>query len=142
MPCIISHSSVCLPLSVTIARAIANRPDVLLLDEPTGDLDTKNSHLIMDMLVRLNRQEGITLVMVTHDTDLVDFAHRVVNVVDGKILKINEVPEETRKRKEAALALQIIQDREDRRQIVEQSQGITEVRDAAVYYRQLQPKPV
>lgn len=50
----------------TIARAIANNPDILLLDEPTGDLDSKNTHIVLQMLIDLNRNEGITCIMVTH----------------------------------------------------------------------------
>jgi len=77
--------------------------------------------------------------MVTHDTELVDYAHKVVHVIDGKIMRITTVPEEKRKAKQAALALQLIRDRDERLAIVEQRQGITEVRDTAVYYQALKP---
>ena len=70
---------------VTIARALANNPEILLLDEPTGDLDTKNADIVMNILMELNLKEGITMIMVTHDVGLKNYAHRVVKVVDGKI---------------------------------------------------------
>jgi len=76
---------------VTIARAMANEPALLLLDEPTGDLDTKNTDLVMRLLVDLNRSKGVTLVMVTHDLHLKGFAHRVVHLRDGKIFREEEV---------------------------------------------------
>ena len=69
---------------VTIARAISNTPSLLLLDEPTGDLDSKSSDLVMDILMGLN-EEGMTLVMVTHDTGLKNLAHRVIHMRDGKV---------------------------------------------------------
>ena len=71
---------------VTIARALANRPKMLLLDEPTGDLDSKNSLIVMDILLKLNIEEKITLVMVTHDVNLKYYSHRVLKVLDGKII--------------------------------------------------------
>jgi len=70
---------------VTIARAMANWPEILLLDEPTGDLDTANTDIVMRILVDLNRKHGITMVMVTHDNHLSAFAHRIVRMRDGKI---------------------------------------------------------
>merc|ERR1719242_2890745 len=81
---------------VTISRAIANNPDVLLLDEPTGDLDTKNSHIIMDLLLKLNREKNITCIFVTHDVGLKNFAHRVIHMLDGKISKIEDVSQRRR----------------------------------------------
>ena len=118
---------------MTISRAIANNPDVLLLDEPTGgmiyfilykfvychclfvdgmkmricircccvvkneiDLDTKNSNIIMDLLLKLNREENITCVFVTHDVSLKYFAHRVIHMLDGKISKIEIISEKRR----------------------------------------------
>lgn len=71
---------------VTIARALANRPKMLLLDEPTGDLDSKNTYIVLDILMRLNIQDKITLVMVTHDVNLKSYSHRVLRVLDGKII--------------------------------------------------------
>lgn len=71
---------------VTIARALANKPQMLLLDEPTGDLDTRNTHIVLDIMLRLNIQERITLVMVTHDVNLKYLANRVLKVLDGKII--------------------------------------------------------
>lgn len=85
---------------VTIARALANQPDLLLLDEPTGDLDTKNTETVMKILIELNR-EGKTLIMVTHDVALKNFAHRVVRVADGKIIRGEEITEDER---QAAIA--------------------------------------
>ncbi|PRP76045.1 hypothetical protein PROFUN_01761 [Planoprotostelium fungivorum] len=73
---------------VTIARAIANSPEILLLDEPTGDLDTVNTHLVMKLLADLNREEKITMIMVTHDVALKQFADRVIWMRDGKIQRI------------------------------------------------------
>jgi putative ABC transport system ATP-binding protein len=76
---------------VTIARSISNNPSILLLDEPTGDLDTKSTDIIMKILVDLNVKHKITMIMVTHDQGLKHFAHRVVKMSDGKILKIQEI---------------------------------------------------
>jgi ABC-type lipoprotein export system ATPase subunit len=73
---------------VTIARAIANRPELLLLDEPTGDLDSVNGAIVMDLLTKLHNR-GLTLVMVTHDVHLKNFADRVVWMRDGKISRID-----------------------------------------------------
>lgn len=87
---------------VTIARALANQPDVLLLDEPTGDLDTVNSAIVLDLLLSLN-EEGITLVMVTHDVGLKWFAERVIWMRDGKIKTVEIVSEERRRQAKAQL---------------------------------------
>lgn len=81
---------------VTIARAISNRPDILLLDEPTGDLDTHNTINVMDLLLQLNEEDRITMVMVTHDPNLKNAAQRVVYMRDGKIDRIETIPEHTR----------------------------------------------
>ena len=72
---------------VTIARAVANRPKMLLLDEPTGDLDSKNSLIVMKILLELNIKDKITMIMVTHDEHVKDLADRIVYVIDGKINK-------------------------------------------------------
>lgn len=72
---------------VAIARAIVTEPAVLLADEPTGNLDTQRSHEIMGLLVALNKDHGITVLMVTHETDMAMYAHRMVHFVDGKIAK-------------------------------------------------------
>ena len=82
---------------VTIARSVANQPDILLLDEPTGDLDTKNTLIVMDLLCKLNEEEGITCIMVTHDPLLKFVANRVVSMRDGKIAKIEEISDEETK---------------------------------------------
>lgn len=70
---------------VAIARAIVTEPTVLLADEPTGNLDTQRSHEIMALLVALNRDQGITVLMVTHESDMAAYGHRMVHFVDGKI---------------------------------------------------------
>ncbi len=70
---------------VAIARAIVTRPAVILADEPTGNLDTARSREIMDLLEGLNRDEGITILMVTHEPDMAAYAHRLVQFVDGRI---------------------------------------------------------
>ena len=70
---------------VAIARAIVTNPAVLLADEPTGNLDTKTSRGIMDLLTSLNRDQGITVVMVTHEADIAAYAQRVIRFVDGRI---------------------------------------------------------
>eukprot|EP01027_Heterolobosea_sp_BB2_P004455 GEZU01006823.1.p1 GENE.GEZU01006823.1~~GEZU01006823.1.p1 ORF type:complete len:442 (+),score=110.45 GEZU01006823.1:235-1560(+) len=92
---------------VTIARAIANQPEILLLDEPTGDLDTKNTLIVMDMLMRLNEQENITLVMVTHDPALKNLADRVVYMRDGKIHRIDKIDERQRAEAKAKIREQL-----------------------------------
>jgi putative ABC transport system ATP-binding protein len=70
---------------VAIARAIVTDPAVLLADEPTGNLDTKTSRGIMELLTSLNRDHGITVVMVTHEADIAAYARRVVGFLDGRI---------------------------------------------------------
>lgn len=70
---------------IAIARAFANRPKMLLADEPTGNLDTRTSREIMDLVTALNRDRGITVVMVTHESDIAAYARRIVRFVDGRI---------------------------------------------------------
>ena len=70
---------------VAIARAIVSDPLLLLADEPTGNLDTARSHEIMELLTRLNIENGITVVMVTHEPDMAAYAHRAIRFVDGRI---------------------------------------------------------
>ena len=71
---------------VAIARALINSPAVLLADEPTGNLDTRTSHEIMQTLARLNRERGVTVVVVTHERDIADYAQRVITMRDGAIV--------------------------------------------------------
>ncbi|MCX6695696.1 MAG: ABC transporter ATP-binding protein [Candidatus Altiarchaeota archaeon] len=71
---------------VAIARALANNPKIIMADEPTGNLDTKTGTRIIDLLVRLNKEENKTLVMVTHDPGIAKTTHRVIRIQDGKIL--------------------------------------------------------
>jgi putative ABC transport system ATP-binding protein len=71
---------------VAIARAIVTDPAVLLADEPTGNLDTKTSVEIMDLITRLNRENGITVIMVTHEEDIAAYANRLLRFVDGHLV--------------------------------------------------------
>ena len=71
---------------VAIARALINGPSVLLADEPTGNLDTKTSHEIMQTLVWLNREQGLTVIVVTHESDIAAYADRIVTMRDGEIV--------------------------------------------------------
>jgi putative ABC transport system ATP-binding protein len=70
---------------VAIARAIVTEPTVLLADEPTGNLDTRTSMEIMELISGLNHDHGITVLMVTHEPDMAEFARRVVRFVDGRV---------------------------------------------------------
>jgi putative ABC transport system ATP-binding protein len=69
-----------------IARSLANRPAILLADEPTGNLDSKNSAHVMDILLRLREEQRVTLVMVTHDKELARHGTRTVRIKDGQIV--------------------------------------------------------
>lgn len=71
---------------VAIARALANDPDILLADEPTGNLDSKTGKYIMNLLMKLNKEKNKTIIMVTHDDKLGKFAERVYYLKDGKIV--------------------------------------------------------
>jgi len=73
---------------VAIARAMVNRPDILLADEPTGNLDTKRSGEIVEVLKELNREAGLTVIMVTHNQDLARHADRTLEMKDGQIRQI------------------------------------------------------
>jgi macrolide transport system ATP-binding/permease protein len=76
---------------VAIARALINAPSLLLADEPTGNLDTRTSHEIMETLVSLNRDQGMTIVLVTHEPDIAAYADRVVTMRDGVIISDERV---------------------------------------------------
>ena len=70
---------------VAIARAIVTRPSLILADEPTGNLDSARGREIMDLLTQLNRDEGLTVLMVTHEPEMADYARRVLTFVDGRV---------------------------------------------------------
>ncbi len=71
---------------VAIARALVNNAPIILADEPTGNLDTKASIEIMELLVRLNREAGITIILVTHDSDIAAYSRRKIKFLDGNIV--------------------------------------------------------
>jgi putative ABC transport system ATP-binding protein len=71
---------------VAIARAIVNHPSILLADEPTGNLDTENSNVVLGLLRNLNGQLGQTILMITHNPEAAAYAHRTVHMRDGKVV--------------------------------------------------------
>jgi putative ABC transport system ATP-binding protein len=75
---------------VAIARAIVTNPDVLLADEPTGNLDTTTSYEIMELLTGLNRDAGITVIMVTHESDMAEYARTVIHFRDGLVERVEQ----------------------------------------------------
>jgi len=72
---------------VAIARALVSSPSILLADEPTGNLDTESSQDIMEVLQRLNQEDGITIILVTHETDIAAYASREILMKDGQIVR-------------------------------------------------------
>ena len=76
---------------VAIARALVNDAPIILADEPTGNLDTKTSVGIMELFVRLNRDSRITVILVTHESDIASFSKRIIRFSDGHIVSDEEV---------------------------------------------------
>ncbi|MGB9810264.1 MAG: ABC transporter ATP-binding protein [Dictyoglomus turgidum] len=75
---------------VAIARALIVDPVVLLADEPTGNLDSKSSHEIMELISRLHKEENLTIVLVTHEADIASYAEKIIRMQDGKIVDIED----------------------------------------------------
>ncbi len=78
---------------VAIARALVNKPELLLADEPTGNLDSRTSVEIMEILQRLNRDTGLTVLLITHERDIAEYAERVIAFRDGRVVKDEPVAE-------------------------------------------------
>lgn len=72
---------------IAIARALANDPKIILADEPTGNLDSTSGHAIMDILVELHKKYNKTIIVVTHDPLIANYAKRVINIVDGQVVQ-------------------------------------------------------
>jgi len=70
---------------VCIARALVTNPAIILADEPTGNLDTRTGHEIMEMFKELNQKDGITIIMVTHEREIAEYAQRIINLRDGVV---------------------------------------------------------
>ncbi|HPI15958.1 MAG TPA: ATP-binding cassette domain-containing protein, partial [Spirochaetota bacterium] len=70
---------------IAVARAIVGRPDIILADEPTGSLDSENSRVLMNTLFELGRENGATIVVVTHDAGIASITGRTITIVDGSI---------------------------------------------------------
>ena len=75
---------------VGVARALVTDPKIIFADEPTGNLDSHTSEEVMALMQKVVREQGRTLVMVTHDDHLAEYADRVFHIIDGKIVKIEE----------------------------------------------------
>jgi putative ABC transport system ATP-binding protein len=89
---------------VAIARALVNNPSLVLADEPTGNLDSRTAVEVMSVFQRLNRESGITIVLVTHEPDIAQYAERVIVVRDGLITTDEPVAE----RRDAALEVEAL----------------------------------
>jgi len=89
---------------VAIARALINSPGLLLADEPTGNLDTRTSHEIMETLTRLNREQGVTIIVVTHESDIAAYADRILIMRDGQIISDTRNPKPAKPRRSLAAA--------------------------------------
>ena len=79
---------------VAIARALVNKPSMVLLDEPTGAVDTETAQQLVDLLKQLNREEQVTLVLVTHDLDVAAAARRMIRLKDGKVMSDEPIPQD------------------------------------------------
>jgi len=97
---------------VAVARSLVNNPALILADEPTGNLDSRTSVEVMEIFQRLNRERGITLVLVTHETDIAQYADRVVVFKDGKI-KSDQQVKNPRDAAEELKNLPVIEDDDD-----------------------------
>ena len=97
---------------VAVARSLVNNPALILADEPTGNLDSRTSVEVMEIFQRLNRERGITLVLVTHEPDIAQYAQRVVVFKDGKIKSDYQI-EEPRDAAEELKNLPVIDDEDD-----------------------------
>jgi putative ABC transport system ATP-binding protein len=75
---------------VAIARALVNQPSIILADEPTGNLDSRTSVEIMAIFQRLNRDLGITVIMITHESDIAQYAKRDIHFRDGRVVEDRE----------------------------------------------------
>ena len=97
---------------VAVARSLVNNPALILADEPTGNLDSRTSVEVMEIFQRLNRERGITLVLVTHEPDIAQYAQRIIVFKDGKIKSDQPVPEQ-RDAAEELKNLPLIDDEDD-----------------------------
>jgi len=98
---------------VAIARSLVNQPSLILADEPTGNLDSRTSVEIMEIFQRLNREQGITLVLVTHEPDIAQYAKRVVVFKDGKISRDYPIIEQRDASAELKLLPELTDDDDD-----------------------------
>ncbi|MFA7107012.1 MAG: ATP-binding cassette domain-containing protein, partial [Candidatus Izemoplasmatales bacterium] len=71
---------------IAIARALINGPKILFADEPTGNLDQKKGKEIMELLKKLNKEQGLTIILVTHNEDYISYCNRTINLIDGEIV--------------------------------------------------------
>jgi putative ABC transport system ATP-binding protein len=98
---------------VAVARALVNDPALILADEPTGNLDSRTSVEVMEIFQRLNRERGITLVLVTHEPDIAEYAKRIVIFKDGKIKKDSQVENQRDAAEELRNLPPVIEDEDD-----------------------------
>jgi len=98
---------------VAVARALVNNPALILADEPTGNLDSRTSIEVMEIFQRLNRERGITLVLVTHEPDIAEYAQRVIVFKDGKIKKDYQIENQRDAAEELRNLPPVIEDEED-----------------------------
>ena len=85
---------------VAICRALINNPDLILADEPTGNLDSNTSREVMELMQQVVHEKQQTLVMVTHDNHLASFADRIFHIIDGKIVRIDDMTGKSKEERE------------------------------------------